>query len=191
MSFSVNEIFRKKLNEIQARVPVRIPGAGTAEDSFKVMLDAAVKKSSDPGVVGSDPGSMNGDIEANIRKAASKYKLDPNLIRAVIRQESNYNTRALSKAGAQGLMQIMPDTAKLLGLSDPWDIAQNIDGGSRYLRNQLDRFDGDARLALAAYNAGPDNVIKYGGIPPFAETKDYVTRVLEYYRGLTSAQIKK
>ncbi len=119
-------------------------------------------------------------VNRNISAASSKYGVDSSLIKAVIKQESNFDPYALSYAGAQGLMQLMPETASLLGLSDPWDIAQNIDGGTRYLRDQIIAFEGDIKLALAAYNAGPNNVRKYGGIPPFAETQSYVENILEH-----------
>ena len=118
-------------------------------------------------------------IDLCIREAADKYNIAPNLIRAVVKAESNYKINAISRAGAQGLMQLMPDTAKELGVNDPFDIRQNIDGGTRYLRQMLDLFDGDIRKALSAYNAGPGNVIKYGGQVPFSETKQYVSRVLK------------
>ena len=118
-------------------------------------------------------------IDLCIREAADKYNIAPNLIKAVVKAESNYNINAISRAGAQGLMQLMPDTARELGVDDPFDIRQNIDGGTRYLRQMLDLFDGDIRKALSAYNAGPGNVIKYGGQVPFSETKQYVSRVLK------------
>lgn len=120
----------------------------------------------------------NQTIDGCIREAAEKYKVPPGLIRAVVKAESNFNINAVSVAGAQGLMQLMPGTAKELGVEDPFDIRQNIDGGTRYLRQMLDLFGGDIRQALSAYNAGPGNVIKYGGNVPFPETKQYVSRVL-------------
>lgn len=114
-------------------------------------------------------------------RAARKYGLQVAVFLGLIKAESNWNPRAGSPAGAQGLGQLMPGTAAGLGV-DPWNPAQNLDGSARYLRQQVDRFGGDYKLALAAYNAGPSNVEKYGGIPPFAETRAYVPRVLGYAR---------
>ena len=121
-------------------------------------------------------------IDQNIQKAAAKYDLAPDLIRGVIRAESNFEVKAVSRAGAQGLMQLMPATAKELGVEDSFDIAQNIDGGAKYLRQMLDRFSGNVRKALAAYNAGPGTVIKYNGRVPYPETRRYVKRVLLFSR---------
>ena len=112
-----------------------------------------------------------------IRRAASTYDLPEALIAAVIRTESAFQANAVSPKGARGAMQIMPDTQKELGLTDPYDPEANVMAGSAYLRRQLDRF-GTLELALAAYNAGPGNVLRYGGIPPFAETQAYVSKVL-------------
>jgi soluble lytic murein transglycosylase-like protein len=119
-------------------------------------------------------------IEGSIQKAAARYNLSPDLIRGVIRAESNFQPQAVSSAGARGLMQLMPETAGDLGVTKPFDIQQNIDGGSRYLRQMLDRFGGNLKLALAAYNAGPAAVEKYEGRVPYAETQEYVKRVLRY-----------
>ena len=120
-------------------------------------------------------------IERSIHQAARRYNLPPGLIKGVIRAESNFQVGAVSRAGAQGLMQLMPATARELGVEDPFDIEQNIDGGARYLRQMLDSFGGNIKVALAAYNAGPGVVEKYGGqIPPYQETEQYVDRVLKF-----------
>jgi soluble lytic murein transglycosylase-like protein len=108
--------------------------------------------------------------------------VDPSLVAAVAKTESNFDPDARSRTGATGIMQLMPATAQALGVADPYDATQNVRGGALYLRELLDRFGGDVRLAVAAYNAGPGAVARFGGIPPFAETRAYVARVLDAYR---------
>ena len=114
---------------------------------------------------------------------AGRQNLDVKLVLSVIAAESAFDPRAQSHKGAIGLMQLMPDTARDLGVDDPWDPESNIRGGTRYLRQMLDRFGQDLELALAAYNAGPGAVERNGGIPPYRETREYVQRVLSRYRG--------
>ncbi|MEZ0343261.1 MAG: lytic transglycosylase domain-containing protein [Caldimicrobium sp.] len=121
--------------------------------------------------------------EKIFEEVARKYELDPALLKAIAKVESNFNPRAVSPKGAMGVMQLIPSTARLVGVSDPFDPVENIHGGARYLKMLLDEF-GDLKLSLAAYNAGPEAVRQYGGIPPFPETINYVKNVLEYYRAL-------
>lgn len=123
------------------------------------------------------------NLEMVIEKYARQYGVDQDLVWAVIRQESGFNSRAVSPKGAMGLMQLMPGTAAMLGVTDALDVEQNIAGGIKYLERCLSQFNQDVGLALAAYNAGPDNVVKYQGCPPFAETRHYVATILKAYAG--------
>jgi soluble lytic murein transglycosylase-like protein len=116
-----------------------------------------------------------------INKKSDKYRIESSLLKAVIKVESNWNSKAVSHAGAMGLMQLMPETAKDLKITNPFNPEDNIDGGARYLRYLLDRFNGNLSYALAAYNAGPTRVKRYRGIPPIKETQQYVKRVLSIY----------
>jgi len=118
-----------------------------------------------------------------IQKHSSKYKLDHKLVSAVVQVESQFNPNAISRTGAVGLMQLMPSTAMQLGVADPYDPSQNIEGGTKYLRYLVERFKGDVTLALAAYNSGPLNVEKYGSVPPFKETKRYIQKIYSIYKG--------
>jgi len=148
------------------RVQARVKEIKTrfARDDFRAHLRAASPRDS-------------AAYDAEIAQAASREGLDPSLLKAVVRAESGFNPQAVSSKGAMGLMQLMPATATALGVSDPFDPRQNLAGGARYLRQQMDRF-GDVRLALAAYNAGPAAVARYGGVPPYTETQNYLAAIL-------------
>ena len=138
-------------------------------------------------LVVSDPERLRA-YDAHIREAALLYALPEELIRAVMHVESNFNPRAVSRKGALGLMQLMPSTAIAMDVSDPFDPRQNVFGGVRLLRILANRFEGDQTLTLAAYNAGEAAVLKYRGIPPFAETQRYVKRVLSHYARYRAAR---
>jgi soluble lytic murein transglycosylase len=125
--------------------------------------------------------STRADYDEAIRFAADRHSIDADLVRAVIKAESDFNANARSHKGAMGLMQLMPDTARLHNVLNAFDPIDNIEGGVRHLRMLLERYQGDLRLSLAAYNAGSGAVEKHGGIPPFAETREYVRRVLRFY----------
>lgn len=141
---------------------------------------SAGKISSD---ISSDFSSYLGEsksLDAIFRQAAEKYNVPVELLKAIGKQESNFNAKAVSRCGAQGIMQLMPATAKELGVTDAFDPEQNIMGGAKYISGLLKKYNGDTKLALAAYNAGSGNVKKYGGIPPFEETQNYVKKVMKY-----------
>lgn len=125
-------------------------------------------------------------INELIDEYSQKYGLDSDFVKAVIKQESGFNEKATSKCGAMGLMQLMPGTAKALNVNDPYNARDNIEGGVKYLKGLMDRFDGDMKLALAAYNAGPNAVKKYNGIPPYNETQNYVKNIMSMYQRIQS-----
>jgi len=148
----------------------------------KYLAEGEVNSSSDQSVSVKTSTTEPGKFADIIQQAAEKFQVDPKLIAAVIKAESNFNPQAKSSAGALGLMQLMPGTAAGLGVQNPFDPVENINGGVKLLHRLLEKYNQSIPLALAAYNAGSGAVDQYGGIPPYAETKLYVQRVLQYYK---------
>lgn len=145
--------------------------------------DTLTRQSADTGDAGVDFSSYlktDKNLEEIYAEASQTYGVSTELLKAMTKQESNFNPNATSRSGAQGLMQLMPATAAGLGVTNAYDPYQNIMGGAKYIRQMLDKYNGDVSLALAAYNAGSNNVDKYGGIPPFAETQNYVAKITQY-----------
>ncbi len=128
------------------------------------------------------------DYSHIVNNTSKKYNIEPSLVNAVIEVESNWNSKAISKKGAQGLMQLMPATAEEFNIINPFNPEENIEGGVQYLRYLMDKFNGDIALTLAAYNAGPKRIEKFKGIPPITETRKYVKRVLSIYNGSSVAE---
>lgn len=147
----------------------------------KLAVPSILQYNTQPNITFVESNVNSGQINAIIKEAAATYHIDEKLISSVIRAESNFNNDSISHAGAKGLMQLMPETARELGVQDVFNPRDNIFGGTKYLRQMLERYDGDPVLALAAYNAGPGNVDKYGGVPPFKETQNYVEKVMNSY----------
>jgi soluble lytic murein transglycosylase-like protein len=168
--------------------PQAAPVAG-GSPSFASMVASAMGSAVPAGPSSSGPSPVApAQIEQLVNANAGAWGVDPALVKAIIANESGFDPAATSKTGAQGLMQLEPGTAAELGVGNAYDPAQNIWGGTRYVRGLLERFHGDLRLAIAAYNAGPGAVEKYGGIPPYAETQAYVENVLDSYKKYREAQ---
>ena len=132
---------------------------------------------------GNTSSSSSTSLDAYFEEAAEKYNVDVKLLKAIAHAESNFNPNATSSSGAMGVMQLMPSTAKSLGITDAYNAYDNIMGGAKVIAEHLANYNGDVSLALAAYNAGSGNVAKYGGVPPFTETQNYIKKVLAYYEG--------
>lgn len=188
-----------RVAELRAMIEQVETGATTADGSFGAQLSAATAASGESAALGqavattptatasasasaATGGSLNPSVPfaAQIEAAAAKYGLDPALLTGLIKAESNFDPTVGSGAGAQGLTELMPETARSVGVADPHDPAESIEGGAHVLREMLDKFGGNVELALAAYNAGPGAVEQHGGIPPYPETQAYVPRVLGF-----------
>ena len=201
MELSGVEAIQARISEIQRRFGIEGPVPGTTV-GFQRALDAELKKNDGatppqtagggatskadtakmtPAEASTQLSSTSNETTRFIREAAAKYGLDSRLVAAVAEAESSGNQSEVSDAGAVGVMQLMPDTAAALGVN-PYDEKQNIEGGAHYLKQMLDTFGGDMKKAIAAYNAGPQAVKDYGGVPPYAETQNYVNKVLDLYR---------
>ena len=179
MRFGINTAnYQENVNKTAATGGVEQEKPQRLENgSFATELDEAMSMES-RGAVGLN---ISGDTNSLIKEAAARYQVDPRLVAAVAQTESGGNQEAVSPAGAVGVMQLMPETAAGLGVN-PYDKRQNIEGGAKYLRQMMDTFGGDVQKAVAAYNAGPQAVKEYNGIPPYRETQDYVNKVLDIYR---------
>ncbi len=165
---SSNQDFQKILDANMSQKPPKIQDTPFAEKIFASNL--------------APKSDGNADIDALIEQYSAKNGLDSAFVKAVIKQESGFQPNVTSHCGAMGLMQLMPATANSLGVKDAYDPEQNIAGGTKYLKGLLDRFGGDKSLALAAYNAGPNAVAKYNGIPPYKETQNYVKNIMSMYQ---------
>ena len=201
MELSGVEAIQARISEIQRRFGIEGPVPGTTV-GFQRALDAELKKNDGatspqtagtgtttkadaakvtPSGASTQLSSASNETTRFIQEAAAKYGLDSRLVAAVAEAESSGNQSEVSDVGAVGVMQLMPDTAAALGVN-PYDEKQNIEGGAHYLKQMLDTFGGDMKKAIAAYNAGPQAVKDYGGVPPYAETQNYVNKVLDLYR---------
>lgn len=184
----------QRMQEIEQRFGINKAGGATGMENktFPAQLQAEMKTQNEAATGSVSAGKRktgtqvlpagSKDIESMILQSAKKYGVDPRLVSAVAETESNYRPDAVSSAGAVGVMQLMPETAASLGVQNMYDPGQNIEGGVKYLKEMLNDFNGDVRKAVAAYNAGPQAVKQYNGVPPYAETQNYVDKVLDLYQ---------
>lgn len=170
---------------LMARSRTEVP---VAQPDFQKILDKTVQLEKNTQNKSTNTATSRTEIDNLIEEYSAKNGLDADFVKAVVRQESGFNPNAKSKCGAMGLMQLMPATAKGLGVTNAFDAEQNIYGGTKYLKGLLDRFGNNKELALAAYNAGPNAVKKYKGIPPYAETQNYVKSIMKSYDKLKGVQ---
>jgi soluble lytic murein transglycosylase-like protein len=183
----------------QAMIPLLYPSQLLNFDPFKILEDIEVailpkpapKKIIEKQTPALPPSreSAHTRFDSIIHTAAARYQVDPAMVKAIILAESSYNPKAVSRVGARGLMQLMPATARELGVRDSFNPEQNIHGGVKYFKQLLVQFDGNVKLALAAYNAGRGRVMQYKGIPPFKDTRFYIKKVLEYHQQYSSQTV--
>ena len=192
----VNYLDQELVNRIQEQAAARAAAASSTEEAdFAASLNESTKALSSGSTDSNDSSastqttssastvSSPQDYEAYFKEASETYGVATSILKSIAKAESNFNPSAVSKAGAIGIMQLMPSTAASLGVSNSYDARENIMGGAKYISQLLSRYQGNISLALAAYNAGTGNVDKYGGIPPFTETQNYVQKVLSYMNG--------
>ncbi len=194
MNLSGIQSVMQRMQEIEQRFGIKSTGttAVSGNQGFPAQLQSQMKAQNEAENITAATGRRkvnaqvlpagSKDIESMILQSAKKYGVDPRLVSAVAETESNYRPDAVSSAGAVGVMQLMPETASSLGVQNIYDPSQNIDGGVKYLKEMLSDFNGDVRKAVAAYNAGPQAVKEYNGVPPYAETQNYVNKVLDLYQ---------
>ncbi len=189
MELSGLELTLRRISAIETQFQemsnVGAPDLGASAGDFQKILDATTEKQygddNSYGIQSSGSNVSHGEIDNLIDKYAAKSNLDADFVKAVVKQESGFNAKAKSPCGAMGLMQLMPSTAKGLGVTNAFDAEQNIYGGTKYLKGLMDRFGNNKELVLAAYNAGPNAVKKYNGVPPYRETQNYVKNVMASY----------
>lgn len=182
MNLTGLDITLQRINSIENRFQSLMSYGVKPDEDFQKILDSSIENHANP------TKASRTEIDNLIEKYADKNGLDSDFVKAVINQESGFNPDATSHCGAMGLMQLMPSTAQGLGVTNAYDAEQNIMGGTKYLKGLMDRFDNNKSLALAAYNAGPNAVKKYGGIPPYMETQNYVKNVLGSYERMKGAK---
>ena len=178
------KILDKKLEETTAKEEEKTPPLAEIDEEIKPEAKEAINLKSKI-----DLKAQSANLDEIIETFSDKYGIDGDFIKAIIKQESGFNPKATSKKGAMGLMQLMPKTAQSLGVSDAYNPWENVEGGVKYLKGLLNRFDNDKKMALAAYNAGPNAVKKYGGIPPYKETQNYVNSIMSSYSKIKGAKL--
>jgi soluble lytic murein transglycosylase-like protein len=177
---NIQNKYSQSLNQLNTNISKNQSSEATETSSNKNFEEVLTETNKESTVI---KDTSNKDINHIIKEKAEKYNLSEELISSIIKVESNYNPNAVSNKGAKGLMQLMPSTAMELGVNNIFDVEENIEGGSKYLRQLLNKYNGDIKTALAAYNSGMGNVQKYNGIPPYGETNKYITKVLNNLSG--------